>query len=30
MELVLNRKYKLPTYSIGKLYVDGQYICYTL
>ena len=30
MELVLNRKYKLPTYSIGKLYVDGVYFSDTL
>ena len=30
MELVLNRKYKLPTYSIGKLYVDGEYFSNTL
>lgn len=30
MELVLNRKYKLPTYSIGKLYIDGVYFSDTL
>ena len=30
MELVLDRKYKLEKYSIGKLYVDGQYLCDTL
>ena len=30
MELLLHRKYKLPTYSIGKLYVDGVYFSDTL
>ena len=30
MTLTLARKYKLPTYTIGKLYVDGEYFCDTL
>lgn len=30
MNLVVDRKYKKKGYSIGKLYVDGQYICDTL
>ena len=30
MNLVLNRKYKLPKYSIGKLYINGKYFCDTL
>ena len=30
MTLTLDRKYKLPTYTIGKLYVDGEYFCDTL
>lgn len=30
MEITLYRKYRLPKYSIGKLYVDGKYICDTL
>lgn len=30
MELTLYRKYRLPGYSIGKLYVDGKYVCDTL
>ena len=30
MELMLQRKYKLEKYSIGKLYVDGVYFCDTL
>lgn len=30
MELLLHRKYKLPTYSIGKLYVDSEYFSDTL
>lgn len=30
MTLTLDRKYKLPTYTIGKLYIDGEYFCDTL
>ena len=30
MLLILDRKYKLPTYTIGKLYIDGEYFCDTL
>lgn len=30
MKLTLDRKYKLPTYTIGKLYIDGVYFCDTL
>lgn len=30
MELKLDRKYKLPEYTIGKLYIDGEYFCDTL
>lgn len=30
MELILKRIAKRPTYTIGKLYVDGQYFCDTL
>ena len=30
MNLELIRKYKLPTYTIGKLYIDGEYFCDTL
>lgn len=30
MKLRLVRKYKKDTYTIGKLYVDGQYFCDTL
>lgn len=30
MILMLDRKYKLPTYTIGKLYIDGEYFCDTL
>lgn len=30
MELVLTRIAKRPTYTIGKLYVDGKYVCDTL
>ena len=30
MILILDRKYKLPTYTIGKLYIDGEYFCDTL
>lgn len=30
MELVLKRLYKKDTYTIGKLYVNGEYFCDTL
>lgn len=30
MTLTLDRKYKLSTYTIGKLYIDGEYFCDTL
>lgn len=30
MELLLDRKYKKDTYTIGKLYIDGKYFCDTL
>lgn len=30
MRLTLIRKYKLPTYTIGKLYIDEEYFCDTL
>ena len=30
MKLKLVRKYKLPTYTIGKLYINGVYFCDTL
>ena len=30
MKLQLVRKYKLPKYTIGKLYVDNRYFCDTL
>ena len=30
MILTLDRKYKLPTYTVGKLYIDGEYFCDTL
>lgn len=30
MELLLDRKYKLKEYTIGKLYVGGRYFCDTL
>ena len=30
MKLKLERKYKLPTYTIGKLYINGVYFCDTL
>ena len=30
IELTLHRKYRLPKYSIGKLYINGQYFCDTL
>ena len=30
MELTLHRKWKLPNYTIGNLYVDGVWVCNTL
>jgi len=30
MKLKLERIYKAPTYTIGKLYIDGAYFCDTL
>lgn len=30
MKLKVTRRYKLPTYTIGKLYIDGVYFCDTL
>ena len=30
MELTLIRKYKLANYTIGKLYIDGEYFCDTV
>jgi len=30
MKLTLDRKYKKPEYTIGKLYINGQYFCDTL
>lgn len=30
MEIVLNRKWKKPNYTIGTLYIDGKYFCETL
>lgn len=30
MKLLLDRKYKKDSYSIGKLYVDGAYFCDTV
>lgn len=27
MELTVYRKWKLPTYTIGQLFVDGKYLC---
>lgn len=30
MEVVVYRKYRLDRYTIGKLYIDGVYICDTL
>ena len=29
MEIVIHRQYPKPTYTIGKLYIDGQYFCDT-
>lgn len=29
MKLLLDRKYKCSTYTIGKLYIDGEYFCDT-
>lgn len=30
MEIVVNRIFKGDKYTIGKLYIDGEYICDTL
>lgn len=30
MKLLLRRLYKKPTYTIGKLYIDGKYFCDTI
>lgn len=30
MKMKLTRRYKLPTYTIGKLYINGVYFCDTL
>ena len=30
MELTVIRKYKLPKYTIGKLYINGEYFCDTI
>ena len=30
MELILDRKYKKTTYCIGRLYVDGKFVCNTI
>ena len=30
MKLTIDRKYKKPDYTIGKLYINGQYFCDTL
>lgn len=30
MKVVIERKYKKSTYTIGNLYIDGKYICDTL
>ena len=30
MKLLLNRHYKGETYTIGKLYIDGEYFCDTI
>lgn len=30
MKLLLNRRYKGPEYTIGSLYIDGQYLCDTI
>lgn len=30
MQLVIDRKYKLQEYTIGKLYIDDEYFCDTL
>ena len=30
MKLTLDRKYKKQDYTIGKLYINGQYFCDTL
>ena len=30
MEIVINRKYKKPDYTIGQVYIDGAYFCDSL
>ena len=30
MQIIVNRLYRRPTYTIGKLYIDGSYFCDTL
>jgi len=30
MKLTLNRRFKAPEYTIGDLYIDGQWFCNTL
>lgn len=30
MKLLVKREFKKPTYTIGKLYIDGEYFCDTL
>lgn len=30
MNILVDRKYKKPGYTIGKLYIDGEYFCDTL
>lgn len=30
MELTLERKWRMNDYSIGRLYIDGEYVCNTL
>jgi hypothetical protein len=30
MQITVNRLYRRPTYTIGKLYIDGSYFCDTL
>lgn len=30
MKLLVDRFYKGPKYTVGKLYIDGKYICDTM
>lgn len=30
MKILLDRNYKYPTYTIGEVYVDGDFYCYSL